>query len=358
LTRRIVVFLAVALLAGCGGDSGSGTGLSDPEEAMLRPADLPAGYVQGDDYGCGPFGSSEGASPRVDDFVRETRPRGCVGEFRSAWRDRGLVRSALFSFDSEEDASSGWSLRRELFLRFGGVSISEELASDGPGDEAVRFEGAPGGAGVAWRDGRVLAVVYAEGLGREAGRRLAAELARKQERRIHSPEPVADTDPGREVGLDDPSITVPVYWLGREFAPGDLPRLELYEGVHLVGEDGPGNELKIDYQGEGVGLHLDLWRPAAWERFKMTRLGRMVWDSDCARRSDVQVDGGRAVIYGGYSADCPQSEPDHWLAHVYLDGVVVTVNMAYCYACAGRSADDPYNSRRGMEAVVRGLRRR
>jgi hypothetical protein len=71
----------------------------------------------------------------------------------------------------------------------------------------------------------------------------------------------------------------------------------------------------------------------------------------------LEVPGGRAEIYGGYSKGCG-AEPDHWLAHVYYDEVVVAVNMAYCYACGGRSADDPYNSREGMEAVVRGLKRR
>jgi hypothetical protein len=73
----------------------------------------------------------------------------------------------------------------------------------------------------------------------------------------------------------------------------------------------------------------------------------------------VRLEGGRATIFGGHGAGgCPESEPDHWLAHVYLDGVVVTVNMPYCHTCGGRPASDPYNSRRGMEAVVRALRRR
>jgi hypothetical protein len=274
------------------------------------------------------------------------------------------VRSALFSFATSDGARDGWALRGELFRRFGAVSISEEFATEGPGEEAVRFDSeginAPG-AGVAWRDGRVLAVVYEEGLSREEGRDLVAVLARKQDERIHSPEPVAEAGRGREVGLDDPSIAVPIYWLGPQFEPQGLPRLQLFEGSHLAGEHGPGNEVKLDYSSEDyrVGLHLDLWKPSTWEKFKTTRLGRMVWDSPCARRSHVRIDSGRATIYGGYgSGGCPQSQPDHWLAHVYLGGVVVTVNMPYCYACGGRPTGDPYNSRRGLEAVVRSLRRR
>jgi hypothetical protein len=360
--RRSLLLVAAALLAGCGGESGDAGSpdLSNPEEAMLRLADLPAGYVQSGEYGCGPFISTEGASPRIDELLRETRPRGCTAEFRSAWRDRGSARSAVFSFSTVEDARSGWALREELFLRFGAVSISQELPTDHPGDEAVRFD-SEGGAGLAWRDGPVLAVVYGKGSSAQEGRRFAAELARKQDSRIHAPEPLPDTERGREVGLDDPSIAVPVYWLGRQFEPPGLPALELYEGVHLAGEHGPGNEVKIDYQGEGLrfGVSIDLWQPATWDRFKTTRLGRMVWDSPCARRGDLRLQRGRATIYGGYgSGACPQSEPDHWVAHVYLDGVVATVNMPNCYACAGGLSDNPYNSRRGLEAVVRGLRRR
>ena len=76
-----------------------------------------------------------------------------------------------------------------------------------------------------------------------------------------------------------------------------------------------------------------------------------------ARRSELSIESGSAEIYGGYSKGCV-GEPDHWLAHVYYDEVVVAVNMAYCYQCGGRPAGDPYNSREGMEAVVRGLKRR
>jgi hypothetical protein len=305
--RRSLLLVAAALLAGCGGESGDAGSpdLSNPEEAMLRLADLPAGYVQSGEYGCGPFISTEGASPRIDELLRETRPRGCTAEFRSAWRDRGSARSAVFSFSTVEDARSGWALREELFLRFGAVSISQELPTDHPGDEAVRFD-SEGGAGLAWRDGPVLAVVYGKGSSAQEGRRFAAELARKQDSRIHAPEPLPDTERGREVGLDDPSIAVPVYWLGRQFEPPGLPALELYEGVHLAGEHGPGNEVKIDYQGEGLrfGVSIDCGnrrhgtgsrRPVsgAWSGTRPARGAATFASSAAARRSTAASAPGR-----------------------------------------------------------------
>ena len=200
-----------------------------------------------------------------------------------------------------------------------------------------------------------MVAVYEEGLDGEAGQEFASDLAEKQRHRIESPSEPAKQD-DRTVGLDDPAIAVPVYWLGLEFEADGLPKLELYRGDNLGGS-GPGDEVKIDYSGDKSSTTLDLWKPDRWEQFKRTRLGRISWDKPCARRSRLNVRGGRAEIYGGYSRGC-SGEPDHWLAHVYYPDVVVAVNMAYCYSCGGRPATDPYNSRRGMEAVVRGLVRR
>ena len=51
---------------------------------------------------------------------------------------------------------------------------------------------------------------------------------------------------------------------------------------------------------------------------------------------------------------CPTDHPfDRFLAHVYLEDVVVAVNMAHCFACIGSGG--PYDTLPGVEAVVRGL---
>jgi hypothetical protein len=76
--RRLRRFLLLAILvaAGCGSDGG---GLSTEQDAKLeamtlRLADLPEGFVRGDDSGCGGTATTEGGEPVVDDFLIETRP--------------------------------------------------------------------------------------------------------------------------------------------------------------------------------------------------------------------------------------------------------------------------------------------
>jgi hypothetical protein len=338
--KRAAALAALLVLAGCGGDSGASEepNLSEVEAMTLRLSDLPQGFRYGDDRGCGELGTTEGKEPELDRFLiaAEAPPRACLGDFTREWGGPPpLVQTALFLFDSFEDAERAWELRKMLFRSFARILLTTER---GEGD-AVAFdsEGLQRlGAGEAWRDGQLVAAVYEEGLAGAEGREFAASLAEKQRERIESPSsPGREED--REIGLEDPAISIPIYWLGREFAPEGLPKLELERGEHLSG-DGPGNDVKIDYSGGGI-VTLDLWRPEAWERFEHTRLGKL---ARCQARGRVRICRGRI---------------GHWLAQVHEDGVVVAVNMPYCFACR-RPADDPYNSRRAMEAVVAGLRRR
>jgi hypothetical protein len=355
--KRHFAAVALLLLTGCGGGSSFGDepDLAEPAAMMLRLSDLPKGFRYGDDRGCGEVAATEGRETELDLFLIKARPRACMGEFPREWGGPPrMVQTALLLFDSEDDAKRAWALQKRLFDSFASIRMTTERARG----DAVAFDSdgvQQFGAGEAWRDGRLMVAVYEEGLSGDDGREFADDLAARQRERIESPSSPEQED-DREIGLEDPAIAIPVYWLGRELAPEGLPQLTLDRGDHLRG-DGPGNEVKIDYGADGGGVTLDLWKPETWKRFKTTRLGRVGWSAPCARRSELKVDGGRAEIYGGFSNECGD-EPDHWLAHVYYDEVVVAVNMAYCYACAGGPAGDPYNSREGMEVVVRGLRRR
>jgi len=346
--KRLALLL-VALAASCGSDGsvGSEIDLSEPAAMMIRLSDLPEGFRFGEDRDCGQVGTTEGSVPDLDQFLIATRPRACFGDFSREWGgEPATVQTVLFVFDNEDDAGRAWELRKALFQNFGSIPITTER---GQGD-AVAFDSAgvlKPAAGEAWRDGRLVVVVYEEGLaGTDGGRDFAADLAAKQRSRIESPSDPSEED-DREIGLEDPAITIPVYWLGREFDPEGLPALTLYRGDHVGPGGGPGSDVKIDYETGGGGVTVDLWKPAAWQRFAETRLGML---ARCARPTPIEIEGGRAEI-------C-EAHPNHWLAHAFYDEVVVAVNMPYCHSCVGRPSGDPYNSREGMEAVVKGLRRR
>lgn len=335
--KRAAVLAAVLVLGACGGDpipEDNEPDLSEPAAMTLRLSDLPEGFRYGEDRGCGEVETTEGQEPELDEFLIQSRPRACLGAFAREWGGAPrVVQSALFLFDSGDQAQRAWELRKPLFESFGRIRITKER-----GEGAFDSDGLQQlGAGEAWRDDRLVVVVYEEGLAGEAGRRFAHVLAEKQRQRIESPSNPEEED-DREIGLDDPAIAIPVYWLGREFDAYGLPTLELYRGDHLRGS-GPGNEVKIDYAGDASSVTLDLWKPEAWERFERTRLGNL---ARCQARGRVRICRGRI---------------GHWLAQVHYDDVVVAVNMPYCFTCR-HPAGDPFNSREAIEAVVRGLRRR
>lgn len=381
--RRAVSCLLVSLLAvaaaSCGGEAGNDATFerADAKKLVLGPRDLGRGYTYGDDSFCGGF-SPESMSEEFTDFVRETNPVGCGAELQYVFgsgRTTGVARgvtSGAVVFDDPADARRGLELRDDL-IRFV-TAESPRGFSDVPdlGDEAVAFQNAgfdvTPGAGVLWRNGNMLAVLFAggTGIGREKAQEIAMALARKQQMRIENPAPAVETtEDDRDLELDDPELEIPVYWLGKEFdPPGDLPSLELYKGRSYPGGGRAelGFSADLDYEG---GVTLNLWQPAAWERAKRGLPGRLVWADGCTRSTELRLPKGRAVVYAGYAKPseppCPGRPPDRFLAHAYLGGVLVRVNPVLClYPCGARPTGprDPYNSREGMEAVLRGLRLR
>ena len=116
----------------------------------------------------------------------------------------------------------------------------------------------------------------------------------------------------------------------------------------------------MDYGSRGAGLKLGLWRAPAFARFRRSRLGRLVRTLRCARATRLEVPGGRAVIYAGYSRParrCGKRRRDRYLAHVFLEDVVVTVDAPFSF-CAPERGGDAYDTLRGMRAIVENLMRR
>lgn len=406
------LLMTAAVLVGCGGSDGPDepdVALA-PDQLVLRLSDLPSGYTVGDDASCdasappseaGSIGV-EGAGPRLRDLILEERPVGCNMQLERLYdgtSEPPRIESMAFVFETAEGAEAGFALAPELLAYVTGednlrpatfdAELGDETRAFGTDHALVAGEiGRPGFA-IAWRSGSVLGAILTGGIAGEAGERTTLALAERQQARIEAPTPVrAVEQDDREVALDNPELGIPIYWLGREFAPGGgLPDLRLYEASGPYGPGGsPGNVVKIDYT---RAVNIDLWERAKWDRFLHTRLGRLVWDSPCAQGTKVGLARGQAVIYAGYASRAPlpaptlrsqpgqraprqteppeaQAEPcpkrpfDRYLAHVYFGDVVVSVNLPYCFACSPRptGARDPYNSKEGMEAIVRGLHRR
>lgn len=374
-----LLLVPILVIAACGGDGGEGPSFERDQARLLvlTPADLGRGYTYGDDSFCGSF-STESMSDEFVDFVRETDPVGCGAELQYVWGAPNVrhvprgVESGAVVFDNEADAKRGMDLRADL-IRFLTAEAPREF-DDAPefGHEAVRFQNGgfdvPPGAGVFWRNGNMLAVVFAGGAGlsRDTAPGVAMTLARKQQRKIEEPSPPTESTPDdRDLELDDPDLEIPVYWLGNAFdPPGDLPPLKLYTGRSYPGGGRAelGFSADLDYE---TGVTLNLWKPSAWERAKRGLPGRLVWADGCTRSREIRLPRGRAVLYAGYAKasqpPCPDRPPDRFLAHAYLPGVLVRVNPVLClYPCSARptGARDPYNSEQGVEAVVRGLRLR
>jgi hypothetical protein len=391
LDPRLVIAWVLGYAALLASPAGAGA-QSAPEDLVLRLADVGPGYVVGDDGGCGSGFGREGTPRALVRLERRHRFDGCGIEFDEAWAPPGVRRAAdvwSHAYVFRDSAAAAAAMRvgpslleftvgpsRRSFVSRPPARPVGEAATVLETDDAVAGgqAGRPGVA-VLWRTGRVLSFVFEAGLGAERGEASALALAERQQARLEAPTPLRPRDnDDLEVPLDDPQIAGLVHWLGRTHdPPGPLGRLRLTD----VTRNGPGWGALLQY---GGSVWLGVWRRRAFARFKRTRFGRLVWHSPCARSTRLDAGAGRAVVYRGYgpprgdpfptngpirlapgieSGPCPERRRDRVLAHVYLERVVVTVNIPICYFCVALLArDSPYNSLAGMKAVMRALQPR
>jgi hypothetical protein len=356
--RGAELLLALALLAAaCGG--GETARLNDPRALVLSTRDLPRGYRYGDDTGCGRIYSTEGEWPKLEPLFRAGRPQTCSMQLEWVWTRKPAyghtVTSEAYVFRDATMAARAFAARREL-ASFTASLDARERKSLELGDEAELLRGHglnDAASGIVWRNANAVAVLVVEPADDAAARALAA----KQQRRMEKPSRPVRIANDPELELDDPTARFPVYWLGRSFdPPGPLPSLELE--LANVGGNGPGQTVQLWYRG---GVALDIWKPDDWDRFRRTLLGRLIWDSPCAVKSKVRVEGGRAELFHGYgeprpaTRPCPARPRDRVIGHVYYDDAVVALNMPYCYTCARPSGSNPYNTVEALETVVRSL---
>jgi hypothetical protein len=378
-----------------------------PRQMLLRLHDLPPGYLVGDDSGCGQMGT-EGAPPELAVFVVENHPRGCSFQYERLYRLPGhrpypaLVESMAFAVPTAETAGEGLELAPQLIASEAGINRLDEVAAPQRiGDATRRFHtsgalvgGQRGRQGsiVTWRFGRALALLVVAGQPRGADDRIALRLAHRQQTHLERPTPY----PRRQyddtlVPLDNPALRMPVFWLGRAFRPGHglrPVRLERAYGPIERGGGPPWEKLELWYAGS---LYLRAWKPTGWELFRKTRFGRLALGLPCARSTEFKFKRGQATIlashgmagpaeppppvkarrrargqaiagrgapYAARPQSCPDKPPNRFTAVVHIDHVVVAVNLPPSIPAASEPGYGPYNSVRGMKAVVRSLRLR
>jgi hypothetical protein len=347
------------------------------EQTLLRLRELPGGYVLREGSYCEPFEvHSYTGKQELEAWAKAFAPFDCHVGYKRLYRPAGAspsppsVATASVTTSSVEAAQAAEPALGELVENLTdargvhaaptGALIGEEthVFRSPEFDGEYRPEPLPGVA-VVWRVGSAIEVTYAGGWSYAKDERAAYELAAKQQAHVVTPtQYLASEADDTPTYFENPGLKLPTYWLGRTFAPGKGLEQSYFGSVKTRAEIGgarPGLGQSVEY---APSLWLDTWSPRGWARFANTPAGQWQWGWHCTRSREVRLPHGNAVVYGAYGKDyetCPSSAPHHFSARVSLPGVVITIGVAPCARCETGSLS--YESMRGMEAVVRGLRR-
>jgi hypothetical protein len=390
-TLAVIAVLAAVLLAR-GSDAGAETANPKWKQAavqrLLRLHDLEPGYS----FFIAPNEGSDKLPPkifcgRVDPADQERKLKAFLDEHPIGGCFTAYVRffpvgdsqpgqfigSGAVATASPTVAMAGLAVAPQLLSHMFSDEVPQEVPTpETIGEEARLFhipdfpifleEGSPSTL-VAWRSGRVLAAVFVQGGDDAANDREAIALARKQQQRVERPSPYLRSERyDREAGFANPSIKVPVYWLGRSLHPsGSLPALHLAGALSAGGffEGLPGQKLGVYYSHD---VELATWTAAGWKRFAPSQRGPRMIEWRCTKAKGVSLPDGSATVYAAYDRDyktCPKGAPSRHFAVAELGGAVIAVNLRpACVQCLGAYKKDPYNSAAGVMAILRGLQQR
>ncbi len=340
---------------------------ADPAPLLLRLPDLGPGYglshFSQSNRSCTVLPTASVGWRRV---LGSGRSRGCHLAFEQVWTPPGAapspggVQSYAFTFDTPAGPTAALARPRSLPGPFRRRDLRLVEPAPQIGDQAVlmRFHktllGLHASAGiVVWRSGSVLGMVIAATLRRgDADARAAVRLATLQQGRIANPTPLRPpVNDDRFVPLDDPTLGLPVMWLGEQLpAHGRFPALDLRTTAHLFNFFGAPHALvQMPY---GVPHHpatvtVELWRPRALRRDLRAPLRR----DRCQRRFDAGLSSGRATIHATYqrkNGRCPHRDA-HYTAVAFFGDVAVWIGAS------GRSRTNPYASRAGLRTLLHAL---
>lgn len=372
----LTCFIAVAAFFACSAQASAGSAGPLAEQMLLRLSEMPPGYVFGQNSFCAPIRAfPESEQGELYAIERKYHPYACHVEYERLFVLPGqastvpIVSAFVVTTPAPEAARRLLGAAPELLENVLLLEEGFEEASPAPaiGEESrllrtlmaqYRQRGFLSGSVLLWRQGSVLAGIYAAGATEARNDSAAETYARLHQAHVESPS-IYRLGEANDVPvfLGNPYLRVPVYWLGRTFKPKGLKPsyfLNAY-GRHELEGGLPGEQL-VTYYAPGLFLHT--WPPAAWRRFAETPLGRRQWSWRCTRSRRLPLAHGRAVIYAsyrkGFGDSCPKHPPHHFSAHVFLPGAVIAIGPALCGTCQGDLYG--YESWRGMEAVVRRLR--
>lgn len=338
---------------------------------LIRLHDLQYGYRVDEEIGCGGFGT-EGAEPPLAEFVIAHRPRGCVAKYDRLYPvpgpkpDPATASSLVIDAHSAAGVAAAERIAPELlaFLT-GNIEPKEAAPKARIGAQTRLFHTRHAnvlghgkrGSIYLWCQGNLLGAALAGGGSNAANDRVAARLARLQ--RSHMRRPVRYTEAQTDdllVPLDNPKVTLPLYWLGREFDPGGGAPIPLTFAYAPLREEEapPGTRIELQY-GEGL-IRIGTGTEASWNRYRQTKLGRELLNWKCTQATTVPVTVGEVTIYRGYAedfADCPGRPPDVFSAVIHSGQVVLGINLPLCYTCLESPA-----SAEVLEAVAANLRLR
>ncbi len=390
----LAAVLGVALLGSPSSDADYRPPRVDQSRMVLRLPDLPPGYGNGylgegrgdDGLFCEAFSRSSDRPDPVAKFARTYRAKGCIAAYISRFTIPGqepvapVVFSGVMAFGSAAAAADAWDLVPTMLGRLlpGGhpppmVEASVRIGAQTRLFHTVQFRypflirGQQKTSFLVWRSGNTVAAIVAMGTSFATEDRVVAELAPFQQAHIRKPTPYTAAERSdAEVGLDDPAIDIPVYWLGRTFRPGGgLPPNRLFqsgfgeplpeEPVGMGSAEAPQSPLVVDYR----NIWLDTWTPETWRLFADSATARVITSWKCTQKRTVAIPGGSATIFGGYKKNyvrCPKKPPSAFTAWVDVAGVKIVVNSPP--APDFIETVNPYGNFKGMKAIVRGLRLR
>ena len=359
----------------------------DQTRMLLRLSDLPTGYANGylgegqraDGLFCEAFTRSSDKPDPVAEFARRYRAKGCIAAYAKRFTIPELepgapvVASGVIALGSAAAAADAWDLAPTMLDRLLLGVPREVETSTRVGTQTRLFHSARAwypylirgkkkASFLVWRSGNTVATVIAMGASFATNDRVVAELAPHQQAHVRKPTPYTGAERSdAEVGLDDPAIDIPVYWLGRNFRPGGgLPDNRLFASsfgeatpeTHEGFAEAPYAPLNIGYE----NIRLGIWTPETWGVFTASKSSLAITSWKCTQTRTIPLAAGVATIYGGYKENfkrCPQEAPKAFTAWVEIGGVKVVVNSPP--APDFIETVNPYGSFAGMEAIVRAL---